>query len=106
GLPTLMAIFMTVPIHAVAVFQHALAEGIPVNAQNFGGFGKIVVVAVEHFKDEVLFELLHSLVKENATGDHLVNNCFKFGFHRLPSMWNAPGDSFNCSVWQYYLIKQ
>jgi len=30
------------------------AKGIAVNAQSFGGFGKIVVMAVKNFKNEVL----------------------------------------------------
>ncbi len=91
-----MAVFMPVSVKGVGVFEQAFAKGIAVNAQGIGGFGKIIVMAAEHFKDEVFFKLLHGLVKENATSDHLVNNRFKFGFHRLPSVWNARRDSLNC----------
>src|SRR5215468_6460508 len=73
-----------IPVNAIGVFNHAFAEGVTVNAQSFGGLGKIVVMAAENFKNEVLFKLLHGLVKENTASDHLVDNRFKFHFHRLP----------------------
>ena len=38
-MPILVTVFVTVPVNAIAVFQHAFAKGIPVNAQSFGGFG-------------------------------------------------------------------
>jgi hypothetical protein len=93
--PPLMAIFMRESVSAVGavgVFQQSLAEGVSMNSQSFGGFGKIVVVAAHNFKDETLFELLHGFIEENAVSDHLVNQQFKFGFHRLPSVGNACRD--------------
>jgi hypothetical protein len=79
-----VSILVAVPVNAIGVFKYAFAEGIAMNAQSFGGLGKIVVMAAENFKNEVLFKLLHGLVKENAASDHLVDNRFKFHFHRLP----------------------
>jgi len=82
-----VSILVTVPVNAtLGIFKHTFAKGIAVNAQSFGGFGKIVVMAVKNFKNEVLFKLLHGLVKENTVSDHLVNNRFKFQFHGLPPL--------------------
>ena len=42
-----MTILVTISVSALGVFKQAFAEGISVNAQSFGGLGKVVVVKHE-----------------------------------------------------------
>src|SRR5437588_12818357 len=75
---------MTVRARAVLVLFQAFAERVAMNAQGGSGFAVVVVVTIDHVKDEALLELSHGFFKQNSLANHLVNQFLKFGSHKLP----------------------
>lgn len=63
------------------VFIDLAAQGVAVNAENFGGARLIAVRAVQNTLDEALFELAHGFIKKNAAFHHLVDEPFQLVFH-------------------------
>jgi hypothetical protein len=63
------------------VLPDLAAQGIAVNAENFGGAGLIAVGAVHDALDETLFEFPDGLVKKNAALHHLIDEPFQLIFH-------------------------
>lgn len=76
-----LAAGVTIRTSAILVLLKAFAERVAVNAERGGGFGVIVVVAVDHVEDEALLELSDGFFKQNALANHLVNQFLKFGSH-------------------------
>jgi len=70
---------MTVRIELV--FIDLAAQGVTVNAKNFGGAGLVAVRTVQNALDEALFEFTDRFVKENTALHHLVDETFQLIFH-------------------------
>jgi hypothetical protein len=63
------------------VLGHFPAEGVAVNAEDFGGAGLISVGAFQDTFDKAFFKFAHGLVKENAPFDHLHDQTFQLISH-------------------------
>src|ERR1051325_238195 len=85
-----LAASMPVGTRAILVLLKAFAERVAVDAERGGGFGVIVVVAIDHVEDEALFKLSDGFFKENSLANHLVNQFLKFSSHKLPRSKASP----------------
>jgi hypothetical protein len=70
-----------VAIRTELVFTDLAAQGIAVNAKNFGGARLIAVGAVQDALDKALFKFPYSLVKKDAALHHLIDEPFQLIFH-------------------------
>ncbi len=62
---------------------HFPAQGVAVNAQGFGGFRLIAVVALQDALDEALLEFQNSIREKDAVLDHAGDEGFKLVSHFL-----------------------
>jgi len=60
------------------------AQRIAVNAQEPSGSGLISIGTVENPLDEFFLEFVYCFLKQNASLDHLPDECFELIFHDLP----------------------
>jgi hypothetical protein len=63
------------------VFGHFAAQGVAVDAEQFGGAGLIAVRALQDAFDEALFELADGFIEQNAAFDHLHYQTFELISH-------------------------
>jgi len=57
------------------------AQGVAVDAKNFGGAGLVAVGTVQDALDETLFEFADGLIKKNSAFHHLIDEPFQLIFH-------------------------
>jgi len=72
------------PVVAVGielVLTDLAAQGIAVNAENFGGAGLVAVGAVQYALDEALLEFSDGFVEKNSPLHHLIDKPFQLIFH-------------------------
>src|SRR4026209_2357302 len=60
-----------------AVFGHLAGEGVPVDAEQIGGFTQVAVGLEQHLHDELLLELPLRLVVADPSRHHLVHQLFE-----------------------------
>ncbi|MEO6724279.1 MAG: hypothetical protein ABIP14_03165 [Blastocatellia bacterium] len=77
------AISIAIPIDTVFIFADSLAQRIAMDSQLIRSFGKVVMMAIDNLLNKSLFKFLDGLIKENAAGNHLVNQGFQFSFHGM-----------------------
>jgi len=63
------------------VLTNLAAQGIAMNAENFGCLGLVAVGAVQNTLDEALLELADGFVEQNPPLDHLIDEPFQLVFH-------------------------
>jgi hypothetical protein len=78
-----MRTFLTPATAAVIEFVlgHFAAQGVAVDAEQFGGAGLIAVGALQNAFDEALFKLAHGFIEQNSAFHHLQDQTFELISH-------------------------
>jgi hypothetical protein len=66
----------------------AFRQGVAVDAEFLGSFGKIVAMAANDSQDEVFLKFFNGFFKQDPASDHLFYESFEFRFHWATSIKN------------------